>query len=125
MSKLAAITEGKCPQCREGNIFEFPATNIMKFSRMHKNCPKCGLKFEREPGFFIGAMYVNYAFSIAIIISVGLTLNIFGIYNFYSFILTVLGAIILLLPILFRYSRILYLHMFGGVDYQPSDINQS
>jgi hypothetical protein len=27
---------------------------------MHPRCPHCGVKFEREPGFFLGSIYVNY-----------------------------------------------------------------
>jgi hypothetical protein len=30
---------------------------------MHENCPICGLKYEREVGFWWGAMYVAYTFS--------------------------------------------------------------
>ena len=92
---------------------------------MHENCPACGLKYEREPGFFIGAMYVNYAFSVAIIIAVGASLTIFKVYNLYIFMFTVLGIILLLLPFLFRYSRILYLHWFGGVSYDATALNNS
>lgn len=31
---------------------------------MFDNCPVCGLKFEREQGYFLGAMYVSYLVSI-------------------------------------------------------------
>jgi hypothetical protein len=27
---------------------------------MPKNCPECGLKLEREPGYYLGSIYVNY-----------------------------------------------------------------
>lgn len=27
---------------------------------MHKECASCGTKFEREPGFFLGSIYINY-----------------------------------------------------------------
>ncbi|MEM9340801.1 MAG: hypothetical protein AAGA66_18855 [Bacteroidota bacterium] len=33
---------------------------------MHTNCPTCGLRYEKEPGNFYGAMYVSYGFSTAI-----------------------------------------------------------
>jgi uncharacterized protein (DUF983 family) len=36
---------------------------------MNETCPTCDLHFEREPGYFVGAIYINYAatavFSIA------------------------------------------------------------
>jgi uncharacterized protein (DUF983 family) len=124
MTKQKAVIEGKCPRCRKGDIFKSSATSLSKFHQMHENCPVCGLKYEREPGFFVGAMYVNYAFSVAIIITVGVSLTIFNIYNLYIFMFTVIGIILLLLPFLFRYSRILYLHLFGGVNYEPSNLKQ-
>jgi hypothetical protein len=27
---------------------------------MNERCPYCGLKFEREQGYFLGAMYFSY-----------------------------------------------------------------
>jgi hypothetical protein len=30
---------------------------------MYENCPVCGLKYEQEPGFWYGAMYMGYTFS--------------------------------------------------------------
>lgn len=27
---------------------------------MHETCPVCRLKFEREPGYFLGSIYINY-----------------------------------------------------------------
>ena len=32
----------------------------------HKNCSHCNLKYEIEPGFFYGAMYVSYALAIGL-----------------------------------------------------------
>jgi hypothetical protein len=34
---------------------------------MHEYCPACGLKFEREPGYFLGAMYFGYVMALATI----------------------------------------------------------
>jgi uncharacterized protein (DUF983 family) len=28
--------------------------------RMRSHCPRCGTKFEREAGFFVGALFVNF-----------------------------------------------------------------
>jgi hypothetical protein len=33
---------------------------------MRTHCPNCDLKFEREQGYFVGAIYINYAATIAI-----------------------------------------------------------
>jgi hypothetical protein len=33
---------------------------------MYEQCGRCALKFEREQGYFIGAIYINYAATVAI-----------------------------------------------------------
>ena len=71
MAILRKILTNECPNCDEGHIYS--DNNIyFKFSqnRMHKECHHCGFKFEKEPGFFFGAMYISYALSIAEAVSV-------------------------------------------------------
>ena len=34
---------------------------------MHDRCPNCGLHFNREPGYFLGAMYISYGLGLALI----------------------------------------------------------
>ncbi|MEX2336115.1 MAG: DUF983 domain-containing protein [Fulvivirga sp.] len=115
ISSSGAIAAGKCPRCRKGNIFKHPAFKPTKFSKMYSQCPVCDLHFEREPGFFFGAMYISYAFSVAIFIAVGVILSLFGDFSLNTYLITTLIVVTLLLPVLFRYSRILFLYFFGGV----------
>ncbi|HTN72355.1 MAG TPA: DUF983 domain-containing protein [Methylomirabilota bacterium] len=49
----------KCPRCGIGALYERPF-------KMYSVCPHCGLKFEREQGYFVGAIYVNYAATVMI-----------------------------------------------------------
>ena len=44
----------RCPRCRTGTLFA-------GVFRMKKKCPLCGLSYFREPGYYIGAMILNYA----------------------------------------------------------------
>jgi hypothetical protein len=44
---------------------------------MRANCPKCDLKFEREQGYFVGAIYINYAATIAIAVPGFFILDVF------------------------------------------------
>jgi hypothetical protein len=37
---------------------------------MHERCPVCHLRFEREPGYFLGAMYISYGLALVIIGSI-------------------------------------------------------
>jgi uncharacterized protein (DUF983 family) len=44
---------------------------------MHSNCGHCGLKFEREQGYFVGAIYINYAATVAIAVPGFFILDVF------------------------------------------------
>ena len=92
-----------------------------QFIKTHKHCPHCNLAYEREPGFFFGAMYVSYALTMAIFLGATFVLYFFfGDPSLATYIFTVVGAVILLTPVVFRYSRTLYLHAFGGVKYNEA-----
>ena len=122
MGVLKAIIEERCPRCRKSKMFEKPPVHWNDFTEMKDECPTCGLKFQIEPGFFIGAMYVSYAFVVGIIVVTAVTL-----YNFFSnpqawvYITTVIVTSSLLLPFIYRYSRVLFLYWFGGVEYSESE----
>lgn len=120
-SRFKSILLEKCPRCRQGKMFTHPKHNLKKFDRMYRNCPVCDLEFEPEPGFYTGAMYVSYAFSVAIFIVIGFFLYFFlNDPDIYVYVITTLLTIIFLFPALFRYSRIIYFYIFGGVNFGPS-----
>jgi hypothetical protein len=45
---------------------------------MHEQCPVCGLRFEREPGYFTGAMYLSYGVAIVATVPVWLIMAWLG-----------------------------------------------
>ena len=59
------ILNSKCPNCGQGHIYPKTGWHFNIGSpKMNKKCTHCGYSFEKEPGFFIGAMYVSYALGI-------------------------------------------------------------
>ncbi len=117
----SALLEGKCPRCRQGDMFPFPATNLTKFNIMNKTCPHCTVRLEPEPGFYQGAMYIGYAITMAVMIFVGILLYYLGDDpSEWVYIGVVIAVMILLVPWNYRYSRIIYLYSFGGIKYDPS-----
>jgi uncharacterized protein (DUF983 family) len=68
-SKLYSILNNKCPQCQEGDFFYSHPYDINQLGKKHINCPNCKLKFEREPGFFYGSMYISYAVGVGIFVA--------------------------------------------------------
>lgn len=119
-SKLAAMSEARCPQCREGKMFKYSFLRVDKFSEMNERCPVCGLRFEVEPGFWFGAMFISYANTIGLLVVLGV--SIFYIFNdppilYYIVPVTVMSLITV--PFNFRISRIIYIYLFGFVKYKP------
>jgi uncharacterized protein (DUF983 family) len=47
----------RCARCGAGRLYR-------TWFQMHERCPGCGLRFEREPGFFVGAYLINFAIAI-------------------------------------------------------------
>lgn len=114
---LQAAIACKCPKCRQGDMFKYNSFMPSKFDKVEETCGNCGLRYETEPGFFTGAMYVSYAFSVAVVVTVFVALNILGVHNLLLSMALVVGSIVLLVPVFFRYSRVLFLHVFGNVHY--------
>jgi uncharacterized protein (DUF983 family) len=86
----------KCPVCGGGRLFTGWFT-------MKDDCPTCGLHFEREEGFFLGAFVINIAVTegamlVALIAGVGLTLP-----DPPTLLLAVLGLVSAVLVPLFTY----------------------
>lgn len=77
----------------------------------YKSCPVCHLVFERERGYFIGAMYFSYALAIPF---VGLFLLLWYLLlpDLHLWLQTLLAIITFLpfVPMLYRYSRVLWLY---------------
>lgn len=51
----------RCPRCGAGGLFR-------RYLTLVPDCPRCGLHFEREQGYFGGALAVNIAIVMAIFV---------------------------------------------------------
>lgn len=113
-----AIIGGKCPRCRTGRVFPYGMYNLTKFSKTNRECPHCKQNFETEPGFFYGAMYVGYAVNVGLIITTLLLyLIVFPQLSEFVVIGFISSLVLILVPFNFRFSRIIYLYLFGPIRY--------
>jgi uncharacterized protein (DUF983 family) len=57
----------RCARCGSGHLFHH-------YFQMVPNCPRCGLHFERESGYWAGALAINFicTFGLIIVVLVGL-----------------------------------------------------
>ncbi len=115
---ITAILFCRCPRCRKGKMFPYNIFNILKMTKMHKSCPVCRQDLIPEPGFYYGAMYFSYAFQVAILISTVVAVSVLvDKPGFLHYAVPALSISVLLLPVTFRLSRSLMLHLFGGIKY--------
>jgi uncharacterized protein (DUF983 family) len=109
MSALQGILHHLCPRCRQGRIFR-------GWLAMHEVCPVCALQFNREQGYYIGAMYVSYALSIPPVLAL---LLIFWRVAGWSFNAAVIAAFLAYLPCVpftVRLSRVIWIYVDRAVD---------
>lgn len=122
MSALSAFVRGKCPQCRTGNVFTHKPFNLKKFREMNTHCPHCKVKFESEPGFFWGAMYFSYSYSVASFIVIGFFyFTFFEEYDLIWYILSVIAFMILTSTISFRMSRLQMMYVAAPYNKYKGD----
>ena len=113
MSKVVDVLNCKCPNCKEGNIFNNRGSKLfLKIPKMSERCLLCNYKFERETGFFFGAMFVSYA------LAAGQMIASFVVF-WYFFDLSPLRvfSIIAVMAVLlsttnFKWSRSIWIYLF-------------
>lgn len=112
-TKVYSIVANKCPKCQEGDFFIYKNPyNLKQFDKMHEKCTICNESFDKEPGFYQGAMYVNYALTVAA--GVGWFIIIYLLIGFDPMIYMVsfIILLLLLLPVMFRFGRLLWINFF-------------
>jgi uncharacterized protein (DUF983 family) len=116
-SKLYSIAKFKCPQCHEGDFFLHKKTlNISKSTALHSNCSNCNLKYMLEPSFYYGAMYVAYALTVGISISVFIISNLIFNLELWESFLAIITVLILGGPINLKIARIIWINIFVAFD---------
>lgn len=101
----------RCPRCLRGQIWR-------SFLAMHERCPVCGLIYEREPGYFTGAMVVSYVLAVPILGAIVIGLMTLGGLDAVAALVIGDLAYLALVPIIFRYSRAVWLHFDWRIDPQ-------
>ena len=99
----------RCPACGEGRLYK-------SLLDTHKGCSKCGMLFEREQGYFVGAVYVNVMVTLFLIVSTYLITMIVAP-DYDSGVQIVLFVMALAIPLsLFRHARSIWLALDYFID---------
>lgn len=111
-TKIYGVVNMKCPRCHEGEIF--PNRNpydLKRLMEVNESCDKCGLKYEPEPNFFQGAMYVSFAYQVALFVASMIIGFVFLGLSATGVILLLVGLLVSLTPLMIRLSRSTWLHI--------------
>jgi len=118
--RLKSIFASKCPSCGKGHLFHTRNPYSFKFTKMHRRCQNCNLDFEPELGFYYGAMYVSYALITAVTITTFFVCRFLG-YGVNVMIAVNIIALLLMIPIIFRFSRVIWLNFFVKIPDDHSE----
>jgi uncharacterized protein (DUF983 family) len=112
-----SVVFNKCPQCHQGKVLQFKPYQLNKMLDTETCCSNCQLKYEKEPGFFYGALYVSYALTSGIFIVAYLLQILLLNLPLMQFAVFMVLLLLFTFPMIARWSRILWLNFF--VKYQP------
>ena len=113
-STISAILRQMCPKCRVAKIFR--KSIFSGFPRMHERCPNCGLKFEREQGYFLGAMYISYGLALITIVALGLLLWATTAWSLQKITVWAIVLFLPLAPVLTLFSSVLWIYLDRAID---------
>ena len=125
MSKNSSIFRSvlkiKCPKCHEGDMF--CNKNVYQFKGffdMPDYCPKCNQDFQMEAGFYLGAMFISYALTIAQNVALFVAFVTFNAYSLVPFLITAAIFLIITGPYILKVSR--SIRIAFSINYDPNAI---
>ena len=116
-SKLNSILTGSCPRCQNESMYlDKNPLHFSKLIKMHEKCSHCGLRYEIEPSFVYGAMYISYGLNVALSIATFVVSYLILDSSIKNAFIAIVVANILLFPFVLRWSRNIYINMFVSFD---------
>ena len=98
-----------CPRCRQGRVFRGWIT-------VNERCPVCNLKFEREQGYFIGALYVSYLLGIPIVGALMLIYWWLTPWHLETLLLAAFLTFQLFVPVVLRFAKVVWMYADRAFD---------
>ncbi len=116
-TKLYSVLHLKCPVCHEGDFFLAHPYNLGKVGELHERCSVCGTKYEKEIGFYTGAMYVSYAIGVAVSVSMWVAmLVLLPELGIITQIVTISLVMVIGSPLFYALSKIIWSNLFFNYD---------
>ncbi|OCB74513.1 DUF983 domain-containing protein [Flavobacterium crassostreae] len=118
-SKLNSILTGSCPKCQNESMYKDKnPLHLASTLKMNDNCSHCGFRYQIEPSFFYGAMYVSYGLNVAVGVAAFIISFVFFGTTLPTAFISIIVALIVSFPFVLRLSRNIYINMF--ISYDPN-----
>ena len=96
--------------------------DLKEFDKMNAECEHCGENLIREPGFYIGAMYISYALMVGLTVVFFVGLVVIMDYPIYPVLTALIISFLVLLPVSFRWARLIWINIF--VSYKEEKVGK-
>ena len=90
---------------------------ITETMKMNDHCENCGLKYEVEPNFFFGSMFVSYGLAVLVGILIFLVSHFIFKASLNNQFIAIVVGLVLVMPPIARMARTIYIALF--VRYRP------
>lgn len=103
VTKGQIITRGltnRCPNCGGHTLFK-----AGKLFELNEACPACGLKYEKDEGFYLGAMSLNYGITLVCALTPVALLWYYGVLGARTAVVLAVALSVLIPVALYRSSR--------------------
>ncbi len=114
-SRAGATVRMRCPECKKGILYRHG-------TQMNRLCPSCGIEFDREPGYFTGAIWISTLLAMPVML-----FAMFGFLWFFRTMHPALAGILAsvtflpLIPLTIRLSRSIWMYFDHRLNPQRPD----
>lgn len=116
-TRLYSILTGTCPVCHKHSMYEHKNPfNFAKTLKLKERCEHCMLRYNLEPSFFFGAMYVSYGLGVAIAIAVFIITFFLFSFGKWGIMISISATLVALMPFIQRLSRNIWINLFIGYN---------
>lgn len=112
----------RCPECGERPMFTkwYRVRSLREWFSPLDGCPRCGYAYEREPGYFLMAIWaINYGFSSLLGLVLYGVLETFFVLPIWTLLAMVLGPVLCFSVIFARHSKAFFLA--GDLFFDPHE----
>lgn len=95
---------------------DISVVGVLGFPKMYERCSSCGLKFEREEGYFLGAMYISYGLALPTICLLALLVWLVTHRPIERVIFPAILLFLPFVPAITLFSRVLWIYLDQTVD---------